>query len=226
MGRCWLSLKAALTAVFIVAPMLASCAGSEAGPPAAQRALAATTTASTSTTTSTSPLVEPVSASLVDDCVEYVQFGAFTGNQMLSSMWDTAGQDVVQLRDNCGALGVSDPGALEALSDGWHELEGFFAAASEAARTTTTPAPAPPPPPPAPVVSSPVQPIFSAPQVPAAGACGEDSYLNVDGVCVHSPVSAPSAPSGATAQCEDGTYSFSQHRSGTCSHHGGVAIWL
>lgn len=34
------------------------------------------------------------------------------------------------------------------------------------------------------------------------------------------------APGGATAQCSDGTYSFSAHRSGTCSHHGGVATWL
>lgn len=37
---------------------------------------------------------------------------------------------------------------------------------------------------------------------------------------------ASSPPSGATAQCRDGTYSFSQTRSGTCSHHGGVAKWL
>jgi len=35
-----------------------------------------------------------------------------------------------------------------------------------------------------------------------------------------------SAPPGATALCRDGTYSYSQHRSGTCSHHGGVAKWL
>ena len=35
-----------------------------------------------------------------------------------------------------------------------------------------------------------------------------------------------SAPSGTTARCRDGTYSFSKHRSGTCSHHGGVATWL
>lgn len=35
-----------------------------------------------------------------------------------------------------------------------------------------------------------------------------------------------SAPAGATARCRDGTYSFSQHRAGTCSHHGGVAAWL
>jgi len=33
-------------------------------------------------------------------------------------------------------------------------------------------------------------------------------------------------PTGATARCRDGMYSFSRHRSGTCSHHGGVATWL
>jgi Protein of unknown function (DUF3761) len=30
---------------------------------------------------------------------------------------------------------------------------------------------------------------------------------------------------GASAVCADGTDSFSQHRSGTCSHHGGVHWW-
>ncbi len=29
-----------------------------------------------------------------------------------------------------------------------------------------------------------------------------------------------------TAKCKDGTLSYSAHRSGTCSHHGGVAEWL
>jgi hypothetical protein len=38
--------------------------------------------------------------------------------------------------------------------------------------------------------------------------------------------SAAAPPPGATALCRDGTYSFSQHHSGTCSHHGGVATWL
>ena len=37
---------------------------------------------------------------------------------------------------------------------------------------------------------------------------------------------APSHPNGATAQCNDGTFSYSAHRSGTCSHHGGVATWF
>jgi hypothetical protein len=35
----------------------------------------------------------------------------------------------------------------------------------------------------------------------------------------------PGGPNGATARCNDGTYSHSAHRSGTCSHHGGVAEW-
>ncbi|MDT0456712.1 DUF3761 domain-containing protein [Streptomyces sp. DSM 41527] len=34
------------------------------------------------------------------------------------------------------------------------------------------------------------------------------------------------APAGASAQCNDGTYSYSAHRRGTCSHHHGVAVWL
>jgi len=50
-------------------------------------------------------------------------------------------------------------------------------------------------------------------------------YTNVSGNEVHSPAYAPAIPANATAQCGDGTYSFSQHRSGTCSHHGGVATW-
>ena len=43
------------------------------------------------------------------------------------------------------------------------------------------------------------------------------------GMKCQSPCAAPSKPAGASAQCRDGTYSFSQSRRGTCSHHGGVA---
>ena len=54
------------------------------------------------------------------------------------------------------------------------------------------------------------------------------SYINSSGQVVHSPAHSKTGdvPAGATAKCNDGTYSFSQHRSGTCSHHGGVANWL
>lgn len=52
------------------------------------------------------------------------------------------------------------------------------------------------------------------------------SYVNVDGVRVPSPVFSETKPAGTTARCRDGSYSFSQHRRGTCSHHGGVAEWF
>lgn len=52
------------------------------------------------------------------------------------------------------------------------------------------------------------------------------SYVNVDGVRVPSPVFSETKPAGSTARCRDGSYSFSQHRRGTCSYHGGVAEWF
>jgi len=48
-------------------------------------------------------------------------------------------------------------------------------------------------------------------------------YINRDGNCVEEPRPAPAPPPGATYLCNDGTYSFSEHRAGACSHHGGVA---
>jgi Protein of unknown function (DUF3761)/Glucodextranase, domain B len=56
--------------------------------------------------------------------------------------------------------------------------------------------------------------------------CPNGTYENSAGNIVCKPYESPSQPAGATAQCEDGTYSFSESRSGTCSHHGGVAVWL
>ena len=51
-------------------------------------------------------------------------------------------------------------------------------------------------------------------------------YTNSAGERVQSPTYYRSAPAGATAICGDGTYSFSRSRRGTCSHHGGVQVWL
>ncbi|MEC3977839.1 DUF3761 domain-containing protein [Amycolatopsis sp. H20-H5] len=86
-------------------------------------------------------------------------------------------------------------------------------AAPVAVKPSVTPKPAP------------VPKKTTAAKAPAV-ACGGDYYVNSDGNCIHRPEAAPGAPSGATARCGDGTYSFSQHRQGTCSHHGGVAAWL
>lgn len=56
--------------------------------------------------------------------------------------------------------------------------------------------------------------------------CPEGYYRNSAGRCVPRPVRSNAAPAGATARCQDGAYSFSQSRRGTCSGHGGVAAWL
>jgi hypothetical protein len=52
------------------------------------------------------------------------------------------------------------------------------------------------------------------------------NYVNRNGQTVHRPENCSGPPKGATAQCRDGAYSFSQSRRGTCSHHGGVEKWL
>ena len=51
-------------------------------------------------------------------------------------------------------------------------------------------------------------------------------YTNTYGNRVQSPTRYSSRPSNATALCRDGSYSFSQSRCGTCSHHGGVQHWF
>lgn len=77
-----------------------------------------------------------------------------------------------------------------------------------------------------------------APPASAASAVAHDPnetqlqehghYVNKSARVVHSPAHSinGTAPDGASAKCRDGTYSFSQHHRGTCSHHGGVAQWL
>ena len=52
------------------------------------------------------------------------------------------------------------------------------------------------------------------------------TYVNSTGQTVPRPENCSAPPKGATAQCRDGTYSFSKSRRGTCSHHGGVAKWF
>jgi Protein of unknown function (DUF3761) len=69
-------------------------------------------------------------------------------------------------------------------------------------------------------------------------SCGKGYYQNSDGQCIPDPssglppngapglVGSAGPPSGATAVCRDGDYSFSTHHTGTCSGHGGVKQWL
>ncbi|CNH06807.1 Protein of uncharacterised function (DUF3761) [Yersinia thracica] len=60
---------------------------------------------------------------------------------------------------------------------------------------------------PEPVTVKQKAPLSSVPRVTAAPAAGN-------------------IPSGATARCQDGTYSYSQQHSGACSRHKGVDRWL
>lgn len=57
-----------------------------------------------------------------------------------------------------------------------------------------------------------------------SSSCPNGSYTNSYGKVVCRPSTRNNGT--ATAVCGDYTYSYSQHRSGTCSHHGGVMYWL
>jgi len=122
-----------------------------------------------------------------------------------------AGVTVVVLLAGCGSSG----GTAVDLHTKTTPTTVEIATTTTAAPTTTTPAP---------------RTTTAAPTTTttAQTLSNNNTYTNSDGTEVHSPAytSDNQAPAGATAQCADGTYSFSQHRSGTCSHHGGVARWL
>lgn len=60
---------------------------------------------------------------------------------------------------------------------------------------------------------------------PVSNNAPAGTYTNSYGNEVPSPYYADTVPAGASAKCKDGTYSSSQNRRGTCSHHGGVAEW-
>lgn len=66
----------------------------------------------------------------------------------------------------------------------------------------------------------------SKPKQSQANCADNGTYVNSKGQVVKRPENCSGPPKGATAQCRDGSYSFSQSRRGTCSHHGGVAKWL
>jgi len=54
-------------------------------------------------------------------------------------------------------------------------------------------------------------------------ACNNNHYVNSSRHLVHSP-SCGEEHQKRTAEC-DGSVSYSEHRRGTCSYHGGVAHW-
>lgn len=68
-----------------------------------------------------------------------------------------------------------------------------------------------------------------SPTAHASPGCPDGpDYTASSGDCVSRPISSPTQPHGATAQCADGTWSFSEHpySGGTCHGHGGVQTHL
>ena len=59
----------------------------------------------------------------------------------------------------------------------------------------------------------------------AAYNCNNRYYVNSSGHVVHSPSCDQENSFHHTAECRDGSTSFSEHHWGTCSYHGGVAHW-
>jgi hypothetical protein len=118
--------------------------------------------------------------------------------------------------------------AQRAIAQNWVTARSVLGLETPAPTTATQQAPPVVRYTPAPPPTTYQQPASVAPPTsPSQGAaCPVGDYRNVDGACIQRPTQAPTAPAGATAKCMDGTYSFSQHRSGTCSGHGGVAAWL
>jgi hypothetical protein len=53
--------------------------------------------------------------------------------------------------------------------------------------------------------------------------CPPGTYRAKSGDCVERP---DSNRGGATGQCCDGTDTHAEHRTGACSHHGGVCQWF
>ncbi|OBJ58210.1 DUF3761 domain-containing protein [Mycobacterium sp. 1423905.2] len=58
--------------------------------------------------------------------------------------------------------------------------------------------------------------------IATASGCPSGTYQNSSGTCVPRP---NNSDTDVSAVCQDGSHSHSQHRSGTCSGHGGVGQW-
>lgn len=61
----------------------------------------------------------------------------------------------------------------------------------------------------------------------APSSTADNGYFDATGRWVGPPVHTPDnkPPPGASAQCQDGSFSFARGRR-ACAHHGGVSRWL
>jgi hypothetical protein len=74
-----------------------------------------------------------VAPALIDHCLEYVPFAAFTGNFYMQAIWNEANQDVAQLREVCEQMGHDDPDGLGRIATEHRAVQEFLAAASKSA---------------------------------------------------------------------------------------------
>lgn len=70
------------------------------------------------------------------------------------------------------------------------------------------------------------QPAPSVKQMPPSST-SDNGYFDASGKWIGRPVRTPDnrPPPGASAQCEDGSFSFIRSRR-ACARHGGVSRWL
>ena len=73
-----------------------------------------------------------VPQALVDDCVAYVPFAAYTGNFYMQAIWTQANQDVAQLRAICEQISRDDPAGLVRMSEEHQAVTRYLDAASKA----------------------------------------------------------------------------------------------
>jgi len=113
--------------------LASSCARqAEAGRDLEPIASAAPGTASTGQVTAETPAPETtIAPALVDNCVGYVPFAAYTGNFYMQIIWDQANRDVAQLRELCEQIGRDDPEGLSRISTEHQAVEKYLAAASK-----------------------------------------------------------------------------------------------
>jgi hypothetical protein len=78
--------------------------------------------------------------------------------------------------------------------------------------------------------STPATPAPSASKAPAPSQTPAPQpsmkSTNTSGATNSSSKASNTDPTGAIAQCKDGTYSHAKKHTGACSHHGGVGKWL
>ena len=103
-------------------------------------------------------------------------------------------------------------------------LRPAIAVVAPTSNSTTAPTSVPTDPPTAPPTVAPTAVPTAAPTVvPSAAPTTAPTAAPIPVTSGFNHAAAKQA--GATAICRDGSWSYSAHRSGTCSHHGGVNWW-